>query len=201
MPLRTLSLVTLLLLTGLLALPAARAQEADTAAVDTSRVVPAPEPRSSPMATAATKLSDGTYVKVVYGSPRMRGREIFGALVPYGEVWRTGANEATEITFTEEVTFGGQSVPAGTYALFTVPGPDAWTVILNRELGQWGAYNYTAEADVLRLDAPAEEADKQHEAFTIAFDEADDAGTTLSLTWDETAVRVPLEPAGSRMGG
>ncbi|NNE34204.1 MAG: DUF2911 domain-containing protein, partial [Rhodothermales bacterium] len=117
----------------------------------------------SPMAIAAVTLDDGTYVKIVYSSPRKRGREIFGGLVPYGEVWRTGANEATELTVTNGVLLNGNVLAAGTYALFTIPGDEQWTVIINRNLGQWGAYDYDPEADVVRFNVPALTIDKMHE--------------------------------------
>lgn len=158
-------------------------------------VVPAPEARQSPLALATSTI-DGAYIKVVYGSPRMRGRSIFGGLVPYGNVWRTGANEATEITFSRPVIFSGQRVDAGTYALFTIPDRDQWTVILNNGLGQWGAYEYDESLDVVRVAVTPEPAAQQHEAFTIRFD--DDEGrraTTLSIVWDGTRVPVRLESA------
>jgi hypothetical protein len=154
-------------------------------------IVPAPEARQSPLSLASTKINGETYVRVIYGSPRVRGREIFGGLVPYGEVWRTGANEATEITFSQDVTFGGQAVDAGTYAVFTIPGADEWTVILNRTLGQWGAYAYDADADLVRIQVPATSQASRHEAFTMRFDEADH-GADLVMLWDRTRVAVPI---------
>jgi len=127
----------------LLALLALLMGPASARAQDSVEVVPPPRSGSlerSPLALAATWI-DSTYVKIVYGSPRKRGREIFGALVPYSEVWRTGANEATEITTTGDLVFGGHRLPAGTYSLYTIPYPDRWTIIVNRALGQWGAFN------------------------------------------------------------
>ena len=91
--------------------------------------VPAPEPMPSPYMLSKTMMGD-TYIKVTYGSPRMRGRTIFGDLVPYGEVWRLGANDATEITFTDKVNFGGEMLDAGTYTLFAVPMQDKWNIII-----------------------------------------------------------------------
>lgn len=154
-------------------------------------IVAAPEPRPSPVSIAATKLDGETYVRVVYGSPRMRGREVFGGLVPFGEVWRTGANEATEITVDGPVIIGGERVETGTYALFTIPTPHEWTIILNRGLGQWGAYAYDDSADVVRFTVPVSTSRAQHEAFTVRFDEAD-SGTNLVLIWDRTRVDVPI---------
>lgn len=157
-------------------------------------VVPAPEPRPSPMAVAQATLSDGTYVVVRYSSPRMRGRDIFGGLVPLGEVWRLGANEATEITVTQDVMFGGTRLPAGTYALFTIPNEDSWTLILNENLGQWGAFSYDEEADFARVEVPAQRSDQIHEAFTVTLEpNADESAASLSMVWDQTRVTVPIE--------
>ncbi|MFW5973145.1 MAG: DUF2911 domain-containing protein [Bacteroidota bacterium] len=155
-------------------------------------VVPAPDARQSPLVVASTRLADDTYVRVVYGSPRMRGRTIFGGLVPFGEVWRTGANEATELTVSQPILFGGERIEAGTYSLFTIPGPESWTVVLNSRLGQWGAYEYAENLDVLRIDVPVEEASARHEAFTVRFD-TDDDDAEMVLVWDRTKVSVPLE--------
>ncbi|WP_456424995.1 DUF2911 domain-containing protein [Rhodocaloribacter sp.] len=159
-------------------------------------VVPAPEARPSPTAIAQAMLGD-TYVKITYSSPRKRGREIFGGLVPYDEVWRTGANEATEITVTGDVKIAGHTLPAGTYALFTIPHADTWTVILNGDLGQWGAFSYNPEHDVLRFDVPVTTTPEMYEAFTIALEKEEDAPkATLVMMWDHTKVSIPIEPAG-----
>jgi hypothetical protein len=135
--------------------------------------------------------AEGTNVKVSYGQPSKRDREIFGKLVPYGEVWRTGANEATEITFAKDGTFGGKPVKAGTYSLFTIPGEKEWTFILNSELKQWGAYKYNEikGKDVLKVKAPATTiSGAPVEKFTITLP----AGK-LVLEWDKTKVEVPVK--------
>ena len=147
--------------------------------------------RPSPLGLAQTTLENGTYLKVFYSSPRMKGRKIFGDLVPFGQVWRTGANEATEITFSKDATFGGKAVKAGTYALFTLPGADKWTVILNSGLGQWGAFSYNAELDVLRVEATPTNSVDAYEAFTMAFEEAA-GGAHLVMNWANTRVAVPI---------
>ena len=153
--------------------------------------VPAPGPRPSPVQLARTTLDNGTYVKVHYSAPQKRGREIFGALVPYGELWRTAANEATEITLTGDLRVGGQPLQAGTYSLFTIPGEQTWTVIFNRGLGQNGTDGYATDQDALRLDVPSTRLDQTYEAFTITFEEAA-GGADLLLLWDRTRVAVPL---------
>lgn len=157
-------------------------------------VVPAPEPRPSPMAVAQTTFSDGTYVVVRYGSPRKRGREIFGGLEAFGEVWRLGANEATEMTVTQDVMFGGTRLPAGTYALFAIPYEDRWTIVVNEQLGQWGAFSYSQDADIARIDVPVDPTDRVHEAFTISLEPNEgETAADLSMVWDRTRVTLPVE--------
>lgn len=149
-----------------------------------------PRPRTSPVAVAFYKTPNN-YIKVVYGQPYKRGREVFGVMEPYGQVWRTGANEATEITFTKDVRFGGKPLKAGTYTLFTIPNKDKWTVILNSDLGQWGAFGYDASKNVVTLDTPIAALREMYEAFTIKFEDAK-GGANLCLLWDRTRVAVPL---------
>jgi hypothetical protein len=139
----------------------------------------------SPRATA-----DGKLAKVSYGQPSKRNREVFGKLVPYGEVWRTGANEATEITFKQDVQFGGKPVKAGTYTLFTIPGEKEWTVILNSVTGQFGAFDYQKNKgkDVASVKVPAQKASTAAEQFTIKVEDA-----ALKMMWDTTSISVPLK--------
>lgn len=129
-------------------------------------------------------------VKVTYGRPYKKGREIFGGLERYGKVWRTGADEATQITFEKDVTFGGKPVKAGTYTLFTIPNEKEWTVILNGQLGQWGAYDYDKNKgkDVAQITVPVKKLDKVVEQHTIRF-----ADPGMIIEWDKTQVTVPLK--------
>ncbi|ASZ12081.1 DUF2911 domain-containing protein [Chitinophaga pendula] len=133
---------------------------------------------------------EGKNVKVVYGQPSKRGRVIFGELVPYGQVWRTGANKATEITFAKDATFGGKPVKAGTYSLFTIPEKEEWTIILNSALKQWGAYDYEKIKDknVLEVKVPAAATKAEVEKFTITL-----PANQLVLEWDKTKVSVPVK--------
>ena len=146
------------------------------------------KPRVSPLNVTSVHYKD-VYFKIVYSQPVKHGREIFGKLVPFGEVWRTGANEATEITTTQDVTFNGTLVKAGTYALFTIPQQEKWTIILNKDLGQWGAYNYTQKKDVLRFDVPVKSIPNNvvFEPFTIRIDQKTDTAE-IFLLWDKTQV-------------
>ena len=98
-------------------------------------------------------------IKVLYGRPQKKGRRIFGNLVPYDKVWRTGANEATEITFFQDVKLGNQEIKAGTYTLFTIPGKDTWTIIINSDTDIWGSYYYNKEKDVARLEVPVKDSE------------------------------------------
>ncbi|MGB8193812.1 MAG: DUF2911 domain-containing protein [Chitinophagaceae bacterium] len=132
----------------------------------------------------------GNDVSVTYGRPYKKGREIFGGLEKYGKVWRTGADEATEITFDKDVTFGGKPVKAGTYTLFTIPGEEKWGVILNSQLGQWGAYDYEKNKgkDVLQIEVPAKKLDNVVEQHTIRFE-----GDNMIIEWDKAQVAVPIK--------
>lgn len=150
------------------------------------------EHRKSPIVISSITHGE-TYIKVVYGQPYKRGRDIFGGLEPYGEVWRTGANEATEITITRDIRMDGHLVEEGTYALFTIPEPDEWTIILNTRLGQWGAFNYDEDYDYLRFTRPALETEEVVEALTITFDEVAENDTNLIIAWDDTRVEIPIE--------
>jgi hypothetical protein len=157
---------------------------------------PAPKiefPAPSPAATVKQRVGL-TDIEVNYSRPSMRGRKIFGGLQPYGEIWRTGANTATKITFSTAVKFGGADVPAGSYALFTIPGETEWTVILNSVVDQGGAYKYDAKNDVARIKvAPAKTA-MPVETFSISFNDlASESAATLNFTWENT--RVPVQIA------
>lgn len=129
-------------------------------------------------------------VRITYSRPQLKGRSL-SDLCPAGKVWRTGANEAAEITFYKDVSFGGEDVKAGTYSLFTIPGADKWTVILNKNLNQWGAYSYDEGADVTRVSLSAGEGGESLEAFSIAFKEVED-GVHMVMGWDKTRVAVPI---------
>ncbi len=147
--------------------------------------------RKSPIAISSIK-HEGAYIKVVYGQPYRNGRTIFGEWEKYGEVWRTGANEATEITITDPVLIQDQVIEAGTYALFTIPNKETWTIILNMDLGQWGAFTYSEERDYLRFNVPVINLDTPVEAFSIEFTDVIRSMTTLSLTWDNVKVEIPI---------
>ena len=148
------------------------------------------EIRASPNAVVGQTIGM-TDVLITYGRPSVRDRDIFGDLVPYDAVWRTGANEATTITFSDDVMIEGQPLAAGTYSLFTIPGEDEWTLIFNSVANQWGAYDYDEASDVLRVTVEPEESDYS-ELMTFSFDEVGETSGELVLHWDETAVPITI---------
>ena len=131
-------------------------------------------------------------VRVTYSRPPKKGREIFGKLVPYNEVWRVGANEAVEIKFYQVVTIDGSAVKAGSYSLFAIPGEKEWTIILNSDLDFWGAYSYDQTHDVLRVKVPVTKAKSEIENFSIKFKKGTDKEAIMMMGWDTTLVEVPI---------
>lgn len=130
--------------------------------------------------------------KITYHRPLKKERKIFGSLVPYNEVWRTGANEAPEIKLYQDVSFAGKQLKAGTYSLLTIPGENEWTIIFNKDLDYWGAYNYKSANDLLRVQATVKKSEKTMEAFSIqTADKGANAGV-LYLGWDDTIVELPF---------
>lgn len=149
-------------------------------------------PAASPAGTVRQRVGV-TDVEVAYSRPSIRGRVIFGGLVPYGEVWRTGANSATTVTFSTPVIVQGTRVGAGTYELFTIPGKDEWTVVLQKASGQWGAYAYDQKNDVARVTAKPVTLQAAYETFTIGISNVRDDSATLNLLWENTRVPVKIE--------
>jgi hypothetical protein len=147
--------------------------------------------RPSPPASAECKLADGKAIKSDYSSPRMKGRKIYGGLVPYDKVWRTGANEATTFVTDTALTVGGKDVPAGSYTLFTIPSADKWTMILSKKTGEWGT-DYPGEGeDLLRADMKVEKLGAPVENFTISFHQHGNA-CMMRINWETTGATVEL---------
>jgi phage FluMu gp28-like protein len=130
-------------------------------------------------------------VKVIYSRPQLKGRSL-SKLAPNDKVWRTGANEAAEITFYKDVTFGGKAVKAGTYSLFTIPSDKNWTVILSKQLNVWGSYFYKKNQDVVRVTGEASKSEKTIEAFSIKF-EGEGKDINMFMGWADTIVSVPIK--------
>lgn len=147
--------------------------------------------RPSPTAITSLRYKD-SYVKITYSQPRKRGREVFGGLVPYGQVWRTGANEATEITLSKDTFINGLLIPAGTYSVFTIPDKEKWVFILNKELGLWGSYNYNYKNDFLRFEVNVQPAPVFSEILTLKFEQRNNTAELL-LLWDNVKISIPFQ--------
>lgn len=148
-------------------------------------------PRPSPMAKAS-QVVGLTDVSIEYSSPAVKGRKVFGTVVPLGQLWRTGANAATKITFSKDVQVADKPVPAGTYALFSIPAQDSWTIILNKNANQGGTGQYKQDLDVLRFQAkPA--TIPSRERLTFVFANTTESATSLDLEWDTVRVSIPIK--------
>jgi hypothetical protein len=147
--------------------------------------------KPSPAAKASCALADGKSITVDYSSPRAKGRKIFGGLVPYGEVWRAGANDATTFVTTTDLMVGGSHVAAGSYTIFAIPNKDKWTLIISKKTGEWGIPYPGADSDLVRVDMKASAVPAAVENFTIAFDKAG-SGCTLRMEWETTRASVDI---------
>jgi len=145
--------------------------------------------RPSPPAQAQCKFSDGKTITVDYSSPRAKGRKIFGELVPYGQVWRTGANDATTFVTTAALSAEGKDIPAGSYTVFTLPEQNKWTLIVSKHTGEWGIpYKYESE-ELARIPMSVSKTSAPVENFTISFDQGGST-CTMKVSWEETQASV-----------
>ena len=150
-------------------------------------------PRVSPAASASCDLGGGKTIKTNYSSPRMKSRTIYGYLVPFGKVWRAGANEATTFATSSDLLVQGKTVPAGAYTIFTVPAPDKWTLIINKKTGEWGIpYKYEKD-ELARDDMKVSTLANPVENFTISYDRSGN-GCSLQMDWETTRASVDLIP-------
>jgi hypothetical protein len=147
--------------------------------------------RPSPPAQATWDLGGGKSVTIDYSSPRAKGRKIYGELVPFGQVWRTGANEATTLVTPVDLTIGGTTVPAGSYTIFTVPNKDKWTLVISKKTGEWGT-DYPGQAnDLARVDMKVSALPSPVDNFTISFEKAG-SGANLNIDWETTRASVAV---------
>lgn len=150
-------------------------------------------PREAP---GSDKAEDAPVARVLYSRPQKNGRTLFAAddkaIVPLGKVWRTGANESTELRVYKSLSLGGKKLAPGFYSLFTIPGEKEWTIIVNSATDGWGAYAYDQKKDVARVTAPVTTAATPAEAFTIVFRQDGAGKATMRLVWDTTEVDVPM---------
>ncbi len=149
-------------------------------------------PQASPSAKIIQKVGL-TDVTVDFSRPSTKGRKIFGELVQFGEVWRTGANGATILTFSTEVIISGTKVPAGSYALYSIPGKSSWTMILSKNTKLWGAIGYDPKDDLLRFNATPAKTSRMYDTFEIGFSNLTDASANLSIKWEQTRVEFTIQ--------
>lgn len=143
--------------------------------------------RPSPPAEASATLGDNA-ININYSSPAVKGRTIWNDLIPYGKVWRTGANEATTFEISNDVMIEGQKLAAGKYALFTIPNETEWTIIFNKNPDQWGAYNYNQKQDALRVNVKPGKAEEFHERMTFSIETKGEEAANVNLIWSNLSV-------------
>jgi Protein of unknown function (DUF2911) len=149
-------------------------------------------PQASPTATLKQHIGL-TDIEITYSRPSVKGRTIYGNIVPYGEVWRTGANASTKISFSTAVKLNGHDIPAGKYSLFTIPGEDEWTIIISKDTNSFGAFGYKADNDLMRFKTtPKKLGDISIETFAIEFNHIRDESAVLELVWEKTVVPINL---------
>lgn len=148
-------------------------------------------PNSYPVLKIQDKATEPLVARVIYSRPQKNGRKVFGELLEYGQMWRLGANEASEIEFFKNVTIAGNKVKKGRYTLFCIPAQDKWTIILNKDTDTWGSFKYDATKDVLRTDVPVLLQPEVLEAFVMAFEKSN-GGANLIIAWDNLRVNVPF---------
>ncbi|MCB0478390.1 MAG: DUF2911 domain-containing protein [Crocinitomicaceae bacterium] len=153
----------------------------------TAQELPAPSPGCK--IESRVGLTD---VTLEYSRPSVKGREIFGSLVPYDKVWRFGANKNTMVTFSTDVTIDGKELKAGTYSIFATPNKEEWTIAFNTDTEQWGAGGYTTEKDALSIKVKPEEV-KKHETFTLMVGNLSNKGATICMVWDNVKIKIPFK--------
>jgi hypothetical protein len=154
-------------------------------------------PAPSPTQTLSQDVSTSK-IEIVYSRPSKKGRVIFGDVVPFNEVWRTGANAATKITFGEDVSIGGKEIKAGAYSLYSNPGKTQWEIIINKNTGNWGTNGYATSDDVARVTVPVISLPKSVETFTISIGDITFSSCTIDIMWENTMVSIPVTIANKQ---
>lgn len=137
-------------------------------------------------------LGESPIIKLDYSRPQKKDRKVFGGMVKYNEIWRLGANEATEITVYKDIKLGNKELKKGIYSMFAIPSKDNWTIILNTDIDHWGHYSYKEENDVLRINVPVRERKELVEAFSIQFEDIEEGKAILHMAWDMARVEIPV---------
>lgn len=148
-------------------------------------------PNTYPVLKIQDKITEPLAARVVYSRPQKAGRTIYGSLVKYGEVWRLGANEATEIEFFKHVRIAGKKISKGRYTLYAIVNENNWTIIFNKETDTWGSFKYDSKKDILRTDVPVQKTESVVESLTMVFEKTA-IGSNLVIAWDNVRVSLPI---------
>ncbi len=167
------------------------AQKSSLPALDKSPMDMAYFPDKYPVLKIQDKVTGLPEARVIYSRPQKAGRQIFGGLVKYAEVWRLGANEATEIEFFKHVKIGGKKVAKGRYTLYAIPGEKEWTIILNKDTDIWGAFKYDAKKNVVETVVPVQQTDAVIENLSMQFEKSA-TGCNLTIAWDNVKIALPI---------
>lgn len=149
-------------------------------------------PSNYPILKMNGKAKDQPVARIIYSRPTKSNRTIFGGIVKYGELWRLGANEATELEVFKNVKIGGKAVPKGKYTVFCIPYENKWTIIINKDNFSWGSFTYNAKKDLLRVDVSVQSTDEAVEALTMYFEDKADGGSNLVIMWDNVRTVLPI---------
>ena len=168
-----------------------RAQQGGMPPLDKSPMDMSYYPANYPVQKIQDKITEPLVARVIYSRPQKSGRVIFGGLVKFGEVWRMGANEATEIEFYKHVRIGGKKIVRGRYTLYALVNESSWTIILNKETDTWGSFKYDTKKDVVRVEAPVQKTDAVIESLAMMFEKTN-TGCNLTIAWDNTKVSLPV---------
>lgn len=148
-------------------------------------------PVNYPVLKIQDKITEPLVARVIYSRPQKSGRVILGGLIKYGEVWRMGANEATEIEFFKQVRIGGKKISKGRYTLYAIVNETSWTILINKETNTWGSFKYDAKKDVIRVEVPVQKTDTVVESMGMVFEKTN-SGCNLSIAWDNIKVSLPV---------
>ena len=168
-----------------------RAQNKNIPPVDKSQMDMSYYPSNYPILRIQDKVTEPLSIRIIYSRPQKNGRDVFGGLVEYGQVWRLGANEATEIEFFRDVKIGSFKVKKGRYTLYAIPSAGNWTMILNKDTDTWGAFKYDQKKDVLRYDIKTENQPDNAESYSMYFGKTS-VGANLIITWDNVKATLPI---------
>ena len=178
-------IITVALSTG------SQAQTGSMPALDKSPMDMSYYPANYPVQKIQDKITEPLVARVIYSRPQKSGRIIYGGLVKYGEVWRMGANEATEIEFYKHVKIGGKRITRGRYTLYALVNESSWTIIINKETDTWGSFKYDAKKDVIRVEVPVQKTDAVIESLAMMFEKTN-KGCNLTIAWDNIRVSLPV---------